>query len=96
MQRSRQVLPNIVRAQVEKQSSARVLACADGLVEPAVELDPAYALAHGNAAMCHHCLFLRTGLQEATRTTSIHYARAAILHGQDDAVVLTRAKAASE
>jgi len=25
------------------------------LLERAIELDPAYALAHGNAAMCHHC-----------------------------------------
>ena len=35
------------------------------LLDRAIELDPAYALAHGNAAMCHHCLFLRAGLQEA-------------------------------
>lgn len=34
----------------------------------AIGLDPAYALAHGNAAMCHHRLFLRAGLQESDRT----------------------------
>jgi len=61
------------------------------LLERAIELDPAYALAHGNAAMCHHCLFLRAGLREANRAASIHHARQAILHGQDDAAALTLA-----
>jgi TolB-like protein len=59
------------------------------LLERAIELDPVYALAHGNAAMCHHCLFLRAGLQEIHRAASIRHARAAILHGQDDALALT-------
>jgi TolB-like protein len=36
------------------------------LLERAIALEPAYALAHGNAAMCHHCLFLRAGLQGST------------------------------
>jgi TolB-like protein len=61
------------------------------LLERAVELDPAYALAHGNAAMCHHCLFLRAGLQEVNRAASIRHARSAILYGQDDATALTLA-----
>ena len=61
------------------------------LLDQAIKLDPAYALAHGNAAMCHHCLYLRAGLQETSRAASIHYARAAILHGQDDAAALTLA-----
>ena len=61
------------------------------LLERAIELDPAYALAHGNAAMCHHCLFLRAGLQEVDRAASIRHARSAILHGQDDASALTLA-----
>lgn len=61
------------------------------LLERAIELDPAYALAHGYAAMCHHCLFLRAGLQEANRAASIRHARSAILHGQDDAAALTLA-----
>lgn len=61
------------------------------LLERAIEFDPAYALAHGNAAMCHHCLFLRAGLREASRAASIHHARQAILHGQDDATALTLA-----
>ena len=59
------------------------------LLERAIELDPAYALAHGNAAMCHHCLFLRAGLQEVNRAASIRHARSAIVHGQDDALALT-------
>ena len=36
------------------------------LLDRAIALEPTYALAHGNAAMCHHCLFLRAGLQEST------------------------------
>lgn len=61
------------------------------LLEQAIALDPAYALAHANAAMCHHCLFLRSGLGEASRAASIRYARSAILHGQDDVTALTLA-----
>ncbi|WP_296746068.1 winged helix-turn-helix domain-containing protein [Mesorhizobium sp.] len=61
------------------------------LLERAIELDPTYALAHGNAAMCHHCLFLRAGWREADRAASIRYARLAMLHGQDDAAALTLA-----
>jgi TolB-like protein/tetratricopeptide (TPR) repeat protein len=61
------------------------------LLERAVTLDPTYALAHANAAMCHHCLYLRDGLQEAHRLASIGRARRAIVHGQDDALALTLA-----
>jgi len=61
------------------------------LLERAIALEPAYALAHGNAAMCHHCLFLRAGLQELDRSASIRHARSAIIHGQDDALALTLA-----
>jgi len=59
------------------------------LLERAIALDPTYALAHGNAAMCHHCLFLRAGLLEVHRAASIRHARLAIVHGQDDALALT-------
>lgn len=59
------------------------------VLERAIALEPSYALAHGNAAMCHHCLFLRAGLQEVNRAASIRHARLAILHGQDDALALT-------
>ncbi len=61
------------------------------LLERSIALEPAYALAHGNAAMCHHCLFLRAGLQEVNRTASIRHARSAVIHGQDDALALTLA-----
>lgn len=59
------------------------------LLERAIALEPFYALAHGNAAMCHHCLFLRAGLQESDRAASIRHARSAIIYGQDDALALT-------
>jgi TolB-like protein len=61
------------------------------LLERSIALEPSYALAHGNAAMCHHCLFLRAGLQEVNRAASIRHARSAIIHGQDDALALTLA-----
>lgn len=59
------------------------------LLERALSLDPTYALAHAFAAMCHHCLFLRAGLREESRAASMRHARAAIAHGQDDALALT-------
>ncbi|MGE0313363.1 MAG: winged helix-turn-helix domain-containing tetratricopeptide repeat protein [Lautropia sp.] len=61
------------------------------LLERSIAIEPGYALAHGNAAMCHHCLFLRSGLQETHRSASIAHARSAIIHGQDDALALTLA-----
>jgi TolB-like protein len=61
------------------------------LLERALELEPDYALAHANAAMCHHCLYLRAGLQERHRLESVRYARSALLFGQDDAAALTLA-----
>lgn len=80
----------VLRAQPDVDSGmpeqvARALA----LLERSIALEPSYALAHGNAAMCHHCLFLRAGLQEADRAASIRHARLAIIHGQDDALALT-------
>jgi TolB-like protein len=61
------------------------------LLERAIAREPSYALAHGNAAMCHHCLYLRAGLQDAERVASVRHARAALVHGQDDALALTLA-----
>lgn len=82
----------VLRAQIDVDSGMpEQVTRALVLLERAIELDPAYALAHGNAAMCHHCLFLRAGLQEANRAASIRHARSAILHGQDDAAALTLA-----
>ncbi len=61
------------------------------LLERALALDPTYALAHANAAMCHHCLFLRSGLHEENWLASVRHAQAAIVHGRDDALALTHA-----
>jgi TolB-like protein len=61
------------------------------LLKRALALDPTYALAHAFAAMCHHCLFLRSGLHEEDRLASIRHAHAAIVHGRDDALALTHA-----
>jgi len=82
----------VLRAQMDVDSGmpeqvTRALA----LLERAIELDPAYALAHGNAAMCHHCLFLRAGFRDINRAASIRHARSALLHGQDDASALALA-----
>ena len=61
------------------------------LLGRALALDPTYALAYANAAMCHHCLFLRSGLREEDRSASVRHAQAAILHGRDDPHALTLA-----
>ena len=61
------------------------------LLGRALALDPTYALAHANAAMCHHCLFLRSGLREEERSASVRHAQAAIAHGRDDPHALTLA-----
>ena len=60
-------------------------------LDRALALEPGYATAHGYAAMCHHCLFLRGGLHEENRAASIAHAQAAIAHGHDDSVALTLA-----
>lgn len=59
------------------------------LLTRALALDPAYALAHGLAAMAHHNLFLRAGLKEEHRLGSVRHARLALEHGRDDALALT-------
>jgi adenylate cyclase len=61
------------------------------LLNQALEIEPNYATAHGYAAMCCHCLFLRGGLHEENRAASIGHAQAAIAHGQDDSTALTLA-----
>src|SRR6185503_8443309 len=75
--------PDVFSGMPERVTKALVL------LERALALDPAYALAHAFAAMCHHCLFLRAGLHEASRAASMRHAQAAIVHGQDDALALT-------
>lgn len=61
------------------------------LLDRALALDPAYALAHANAAMCHHCLFLRGGLREEERLASVRCAESAVAFGRDDPRALTLA-----
>lgn len=61
------------------------------LLERALALDPAYALALAYAAECHHTLFLRGGMHEENRKASVRYAEMAIAHGQDDALALALA-----
>ena len=75
--------PDIYSGMPERSATALVL------LERALVLDPAYALAHGFAAMGYHNRFLRAGLREENRAASIHHARAAIASGQDDALALT-------
>lgn len=60
-------------------------------LERSLALLPTYALAHANAAMCHHCLFLRAGLREEDRSASLRHAEAARTFGLDDARALTLA-----
>jgi TolB-like protein len=59
------------------------------LLERALALDPAYALAHAYAAECHHSIFLRGGMREEHRLAARRHAEAAIAYGQDDATALT-------
>jgi TolB-like protein len=59
------------------------------LLRRALAFDPAYALAHGLAAMAHHNRFLRAGLKEEDRLASVRHARLALEHGRDDARALT-------
>ena len=60
-------------------------------LDRALAIEPNYAAAHGCAAVCHHCLYLRGGLHEENRAASIEHAQAAIAHGNDDSVALTLA-----
>ena len=52
-----QVQPDVDPGMPEQVTRALVL-------EKSLAVLPTYALAHVNAAMCHHCLFLRAGLKE--------------------------------
>ncbi|WP_234684105.1 winged helix-turn-helix domain-containing tetratricopeptide repeat protein [Bradyrhizobium monzae] len=82
----------VLRAQPDVDSGMpKQVAQALVLLERSIALEPDYALAYGNAAMCHHCLFLRAGLQEVDRLASIRHARSAITYGQDDTLALTLA-----
>jgi TolB-like protein/Flp pilus assembly protein TadD len=80
----------VVRAQPDVDSGMHERsAVALPLLDRALALDPAYGLAHGLAAIAHHNLFLRTGLNEENRRAAVHHARKAVEHGRDDALALT-------
>jgi adenylate cyclase len=78
-----QALPDVYSRMPEQEKRALVL------TERAIAIDPKYALAHACAAHSHHTLFLRGGENAEHRTAAIRHARAAIAHGQDDALALT-------
>jgi adenylate cyclase len=61
------------------------------LLERALAVEPDYALAHGHAAVCHEILFMRAGGREEHRQRAIGHARAALVHGRDDATALAEA-----
>jgi len=64
------------------------------LLERALALEPDYALAHSHAAVCHEILFMRgrqTDRREENRQGAIRHARAALVHGRDDATALAEA-----
>jgi TolB-like protein/tetratricopeptide (TPR) repeat protein len=82
----------VLRAQPDVDSGMPVrVTKALALLERALKLEPDYALAHANVAMCHHCLYLRDGLKEEDRAASVRYARSALINGKDDAAALTLA-----
>jgi len=58
-------------------------------LERALELEPEYALAHGQTALCHEFLYVRAGRHEENRLAAIHHGHAAIALGPDDATALT-------
>jgi adenylate cyclase len=61
------------------------------LLERALQLDPDYALAHGQTAFCNEILYLRAGRREENRTIAIEHAHTAIALGPDDAPSLVYA-----
>jgi TolB-like protein len=58
------------------------------LLEKALELEPGYAAAHAPLALCYHARYGRAGLHEEDRAAAVKHARAAIVDGGDDAIVL--------
>ena len=61
------------------------------LLEPALALEPHYAIAHGHIAVCHRALFMRAGQRDENRQAAIRHAHAALAHGRDDATALALA-----
>jgi len=58
------------------------------LLERALALEPNYALAHGQAALCNEILYVRAGRREDNRVAAIRHGHAAIALGPDDATAL--------
>ncbi|MDA9398144.1 transcriptional regulator [Bradyrhizobium sp. CCBAU 45389] len=61
------------------------------LLERALELEPDYALAHGQTAFCNEILYLRAGRREENRAAAIRHAHTAVALGPDDAPALVYA-----
>ncbi|TIX90236.1 winged helix-turn-helix domain-containing tetratricopeptide repeat protein [Rhizobium sp. P44RR-XXIV] len=61
------------------------------LLEQALAIEPAYALAHGFASWAHQSIFVRGGMRPESREKSVHHALAAIEYGQSDAMALALA-----
>ena len=59
------------------------------LLERALTLEPDYATAFAYAAWCHEVLFVRAGMLDEHRLAMSRCARAALVHGRDDATALT-------
>ncbi len=57
-------------------------------LEAALRLEPNYPAVHGFMAWCHEQRYLRAGLKLEDRQAALHYARAAIETGADDAMAL--------
>ncbi len=58
-------------------------------LDPALKMEPHYALAHGFAAWAHEILFARGGKREEDRSAAIRHAHEALAHGRDDALALS-------
>ena len=58
------------------------------LLERALALEPAYAIAHAFVAWCHQIFFVRGGFDNDQRDAAIRHARAAVANGRDDASAL--------
>jgi tetratricopeptide (TPR) repeat protein len=58
------------------------------LLESAVKLQPDYGAAYAFLGWCYHHRFVRGGLRQEDRIAAVQHARAAIVHGSDDATAL--------
>jgi len=62
-----------------------------GLLQQALKLDPAYAIAHAGLAHAFEVRFTRGGFDPADLAAGVRHARAALVHGGDDANALALA-----